>query len=484
MKTRMLIQKFIFIILLLVFCKDSYCQNVTWGKILNNTHYCDLYKIQQTSDGGYITVGEDRIGIDYKIFVSKLNLYGDSVWSKYYDLNVKADYRGCWVEETYDKGYIISGSGDGPLTDSYLMKTDSLGNIQWVKVFSTPAFDQGTCVKELPDKGFILLNRTAPFPNNRIMLIRLDSSGNTLWSKIYGDYHFGMEVQYIENSGFIVAGWRRFEQENLSRLYLLRTDLNGDTIWSKLFYEFNYSAAYSIDVTEDRGFIIGGVVDTSLNFHFNAYILKTDSMGNIQWQQRYANGYNETCYSIRKYKKIGYVFCGFSDSLQNGFQRGTIRKIDLVGNILNEKYFRFGGIDNRFHSIECTHDNGLIICGGISTSNSAKGLVIKTDSAGEIYPVKIQNSNQQISKRFVLNQNFPNPFNPITIINFELLKSAKTLLIVYNIEGKAIKILINGNKSTGHYSIKFDGSIYPTGIYFYKLISGEFEETCKMLLIK
>jgi len=465
-------------------CENSYPQAITWGKILNNTHYCDLYKIQQTSDGGYITVGEDKIGIDYKIFVSKFNRYGDSVWSKYYDLNVNADYRGFWVKETYDKGYIISGSGDGPLTDSYLMKTDSLGNIQWVKVFSTPAFDQGTCVKELPDKGFILLNRTAPFPNNRIMLIRTDSSGNTLWSKIYGDYHFGLEVQYIENSGYIIAGFRRFEQENLSRLYLLRTDLSGDTIWSKLFYEFNHSAAYSIDLTEDRGFIIGGVVDTSLNFHLNSYILKTDSMGNIQWQQRYANGYNETCYSIRRYKKTGYIFCGFSDSLQNGFQRGIIRKIDLVGNILYEKYFRFGGIDNRFHSIESTYDNGLIICGGISTSNSAKGLVIKTDSTGEIYPVEVQNSNQQVSIRFELYQNFPNPFNPITTINFELLKAAQIQLIVYNVEGKKIKILIKGNKTAGSHSIKFDGTNYPTGIYFYKLISGGSEIVKKMILIK
>lgn len=320
-------KKTILIILLLLFSENSFSQGVTWGKILNYTRAATLYKAQPTSDGGYIAVGEDRIGIDYKLFLIKLNQYGDSVWSKYYDLNIKADFEGFWIEETYDKGFIVSGSGEGPNTDAYLIKIDSLGNMKWVKIFSTSALDQGRCVKELSDKGFILLIRNGLFPNQNIELIRTDSIGNSIWRKSYGNFDTGMEVDYIENSGFIVAGWRFVS--DTARLHLLRTDLNGDTVWTRTFLHFHRSGAYSIDVTNDNGFIIGGAADTSDNLLYKAYIIKTDSMGNIQWQRRYVNGENETCYSVRKFGDTKYVMCGFSDSIHNGFQRGVIRIIDL-----------------------------------------------------------------------------------------------------------------------------------------------------------
>ncbi|MEO8446191.1 MAG: T9SS type A sorting domain-containing protein [bacterium] len=484
MKFNSLIQKLIFTILLLILCENSYSQGVTWGKLLNYNNG-SLYKTQQSSDGGYIAVGEERIGIDSKIMIVKLDQYGDSVWSKYYDLNTKGNYTGYWVEETYDNGFIFSGSGEGPLTDAYLIKSESLGNFEWVKIFSTPFQDIGKCVKELPDKGFILLSRNSPFPNRYIVLTRTDSLGNTIWSKSYGDFHSGLEVQYIENSGFIVAGWRRFEQEDIAKLYLLRTNLDGDTLWTKMYSEFYHAGAYSIDVANDKGFIIGGEADTSQDFRPKAYIVKTDSLGNIQWQKRYANGYNETCYSIRKFMNNGYVFCGFSDSLQNGHQRGILRRIDLNGNILNEKYFRFGGIDNWFYSVEMTNDNGLILCGGSYTTinNNIFALMVKTDSTGNIYPVGINNP-VTTNTGFKLYENYPNPFNPTTTINFDLSKKAMTKLIVYDVTGKEISTLINEQKEAGSHSIKFDGNNLPSGIYFYKLIWGEFEMVKSMALIK
>ena len=241
-------------------------QSVTWQKVLNYTDNSGLSKAHQTSDGGFIAVGSSRIVGNNKIFLVKLNIYGDTLWNKYFDLNVNAVYSGFWVEETFDKGFIVAGTGQGTGSDAYLVKTDSSGNIQWFKTFGGSEIDQGRCVKQLKDGGFILMVRTVSYTNtNDIMLIRINSAGNEIWRKIYGNssnQELGMEARVIGNSGYIIAGWIKFGNQPTS-LYLIRTNINGDSLWTKTYHSFSTSAAYSIDLSNDNGFIIGGIADST-----------------------------------------------------------------------------------------------------------------------------------------------------------------------------------------------------------------------------
>ena len=85
---------------------------------------------------------------------------------------------------------------------------------------------------------------------------------------------------------------------------------------------------------------------------------------------------------------------------------------------------------------------------------------------------------------YKLSQNYPNPFNPSTTINFEIPKSSHIILKVYDINGKEVETLYSGVLNGGEYSIKWDGSNYSSGIYFYKLETPNFVETRKMMLIK
>jgi hypothetical protein len=98
-------------------------------------------------------------------------------------------------------------------------------------------------------------------------------------------------------------------------------------------------------------------------------------------------------------------------------------------------------------------------------------------------------NNSRIPNEFKLFQNYPNPFNPSTKIKFELPLSKGGLkgvvsLKVYDILGKEIQTLVNEQLQPGTYEVEFDGSNLPSGIYFYKLSTGNFTETNKMLLIK
>jgi hypothetical protein len=88
------------------------------------------------------------------------------------------------------------------------------------------------------------------------------------------------------------------------------------------------------------------------------------------------------------------------------------------------------------------------------------------------------------SDKFSLSQNYPNPFNPSTNIKYQLANTKYVTLKIFDILGKEIATLVNEKQSPGTYEVSWEGSAYPSGVYFYKLISGDFTETKKMLMIK
>jgi hypothetical protein len=85
---------------------------------------------------------------------------------------------------------------------------------------------------------------------------------------------------------------------------------------------------------------------------------------------------------------------------------------------------------------------------------------------------------------YKVSQNFPNPFNPTTKINFSLPKSGFVTLKVYNLIGQEVALLVNEEKNIGTYSVDFDATSLTSGIYFYKINVNDFNDVKKMMLIK
>jgi hypothetical protein len=118
-----------------------------------------------------------------------------------------------------------------------------------------------------------------------------------------------------------------------------------------------------------------------------------------------------------------------------------------------------------------------------------KGCIINGIIYGDTSLVGIQNINNQIPNCFSLSQNYPNPFNPVTKIKFDIppLKGAggmMTELVIYDILGREAATLVNQQLKPGTYEVEWDGTKYASGVYFYKLITSDFTETKKMVLIK
>jgi hypothetical protein len=87
-------------------------------------------------------------------------------------------------------------------------------------------------------------------------------------------------------------------------------------------------------------------------------------------------------------------------------------------------------------------------------------------------------------EKFELVQNYPNPFNPTTNIKYYIAKSSFVTLKIYDILGKEIMTLVNSNLKAGEYELKFNASSVPSGVYFYKIVAGNFTDTKKMLIVK
>lgn len=98
-------------------------------------------------------------------------------------------------------------------------------------------------------------------------------------------------------------------------------------------------------------------------------------------------------------------------------------------------------------------------------------------------PVSVRNT-KTIPTEFRLYQNFPNPFNPSTMIAYDLAKPSRARLAVYDMLGQMVSVLVDETKAAGHYTVVFDGSRLSSSVYFYQLQTGTYCETKKLVLLK
>lgn len=158
-----------------------------------------------------------------------------------------------------------------------------------------------------------------------------------------------------------------------------------------------------------------------------------------------------------------------------------------------------GNIGSTVDRITVSPENGSINPGGSRTveitfnstglnDNVYEGEVYITTNGGNIdipidFIVDVENSSI-LPKEYSLSQNYPNPFNPNTTINYSIPRSDDVKLSVFNILGKEVKVLVNHYQNAGTYSINLNAEELSSGIYFYRLTSGQFSAARKLILLK
>jgi hypothetical protein len=294
------------------------------------------------------------------------------------------------VQQTTDGGYIIAGytesygAGD---YDVYLIKTDSGGDTLWTRTFGGSEYDPGFSVRQTTDEGYIVAGSTRSYGagTSDIYLVKTDSGGDTLWTSTFGGnaYDAGYSVQQTNDGGYVVAGYTYSYGAGGADVYLIKTDSSGDTLWTKTYGKQEWEYGFSVLQTTDEGYIIAGFTDSYSPGWDDVYLIKTDSSGDTLWTKNYGGTDHDVGYSVQQTTDGGYIVAGSTESYGAGGEDVYLIKTDSSGNTLWTKTFGGSQYDCGC-SVQQTTDGGYIVA-GYTESYGAGGsdvYLIKTDSSG------------------------------------------------------------------------------------------------------
>lgn len=343
--------------------------------------------IQQTTDGGYIITGStNSFGNEDQVYLIKTDSLGDTLWSKIYG-GTGDDYGGS-VRQTTDGGYVIAGSttsfGNG--YQVYLIKTDSLGDTLWTNNYGGIEEDQGYSTQQTSDGGYIITGYTSSYGNGyQVYLVKTNAIGDTIWTKAHGtaNYEWGFCVDQTNDGGYIIVG----DEWSSYKAYLVKTDSLGDTLWTKTYgpsYIQNWGR--SVQQTADSGFIVvGGTISTPHCWF--VLLIKTDSLGGILWGRTYGTSDWDTYtlgQSVQQTLDGGYVIVGKTNVIDDYYQI-LLMRTNATGDSLWAKMYGGGGSEEGLYVQQC-QDGGYVIVGtSRSWGNSDQVYVIKTDADGNTY---------------------------------------------------------------------------------------------------
>lgn len=279
---------------------------------------------------------------------------------------------GYQVQQTIDSGFVIVGEtksfGAGN-ADVYLIRTNPDGDTLWTKTFGGTFYDIGNSILQTDDGGFIIVGETASFGtgNADVYLIRTNSNGDTLWTKTYGgtDSDRGYSIQKTDDGGFIIAGETKSFGAGYYDVYLIRTNSNGDTLWTKTYGGTDGDQSYSICKTGDSGFVIAGqkeVFSVTNPDNIDAFLIRLNSNGDTLWTKTYDVTDYDVGYSVQQTSYGGFIITGLIYTVDATTEDVHLIRTKSNGDTLWTRTFGGTSMDAGA-SVKQTFDGGYIIAG-------------------------------------------------------------------------------------------------------------------------
>jgi hypothetical protein len=393
-------------------CFSQVAPQIQWTKCLGGNYIEQSYSIKQTLDSGFIAVGNthsndgDVTGFHgySDSWVVKLKPSGEIQWQKALGGSNLDD--GMDIQLTRDGGYIVAGitySDNGDVSglhggsDCWIVKLDSLGNIQWQKPLGGAGYEAAFSIKETSDGGYICAavsdsangDVTENHGKYDCWIIKLDILGNIQWQKSMGGSNDDWAVSIIQTNdgGYAIAGYTSSNDGDIlynhgsEDYWIIKLDSMSNVQWQKTFGGSGYDAAQSIIQTQDGTYIIAGSAgsndgDVTLNHGMSDYwVIKLNEYGNLIWEKTFGGTDQEQIWgSICQTSDGNYVVVGLSDgadgdvTYNHGGYDYWIVKFNPSGKILWQESLG-GSMSDYPTEIKQTIDSGYIISGFTWSNN-------------------------------------------------------------------------------------------------------------------
>ncbi|MBZ0203813.1 MAG: T9SS type A sorting domain-containing protein [Ignavibacteria bacterium] len=442
-------------------------QSITWMKSYGWAGTDVANAIIQTPDNGYLVTGRSLIGMR----VLRLDPYGDTIWNR-----VFPGTEGKKITRSADNNYVVLGQY------ASLTKFDINGNMIWTSGrYNNDAITADFI--QLPDGGFLLCGAKDTLgilfkPH----LIRVNSNGVLQWEKTYTQGIFDGVLKCLRqtsDNAVVYTGNYSNTDTITDELFIMKTDLQGELLF---FYGYDtlryYHGIEFIDETPEGSFIVGGG---------RPFMAKISPTGIIEsYKNYYSNGSIMSFHGFSKTNDGGYIVTGAWDTAGNSqvFAVLILKVNSKLNEIFRRVYLYAENEDDDGTSIVQTLDSGYAISGRRGNEVLLDFLILKTDTYGNINTVGITPINNSIPTSYELHQNYPNPFNPSTNIKFDIIKAGLVRVIIYDLLGREVERLVNQEMIPGSYKVDFSAVNYASGLYFYRIESGEFVDIKKMLIVK
>ena len=328
---------------------------VEWQKTYGGDNYDWVKSIQQAGEGGYIVAGETSsfgAGKD-DIWLLRLRPDGTVEWQKTYGGD-KDDWAES-VQQTTDGGYIVVGETEsfGAGKDAiWLLKLRPDGTIDWQKTYGGDEDDWAESVQQTTDGGYIVAGGTTSFGVRwgKAWVLKLRADGTVEWQKMYGgiEQDRAKSVRQTADGGYILGGGTSSFGAGRGDAWVLKLRPDGVVQWQKTYGGVGRDWVCSLQQARDGGYVMAGSMVSFGASSSSAWILKLAADGTVKWQRLYRAANHNGANSIQQTRDGGYIVAGWTGF--NGRQPLWVLKLRPDGSISPScdlmRYTNISGVDS------------------------------------------------------------------------------------------------------------------------------------------
>jgi len=274
--------------------------NIEWQKTYGYNLEDRAVSIQQTIDKGYIAAGWTGIDGGTALWVLKLDIKGNIEWELKYKYNNYDRSSASSIQQTLDGDYIVAGSTEKNENSSecLILKISKSGNVIWKRTYIKDNFNWLDMGQQTLDRGYIVCGCTSITRGTlyNYLLLKLDSLGNIEWDKIYGTKDSAWcfrSVLQTSDEGYLATGEIIKDMNNTNRIepMIMKIDKSGNLEWEKKYTGSKNDFMFSIEHTKSDGYIIIGTSESNdgdfigNNGKSDGWIFKTNKAFDILWQK-------------------------------------------------------------------------------------------------------------------------------------------------------------------------------------------------------